>query len=84
MTTGVSHPCFYPPLRGTSSSQCSFVRSWAFRSTQLLAAGAPVRTVAGRLSHANAATTLNIYAHVLESSDEDAAGVLGPLLAEPS
>ena len=55
-----------------------------FAATQLLAAGVPVRTVAGRLGHANAATTLNVYAHVLESSDEDAAGVLGRLLADPS
>ncbi|HXN59494.1 MAG TPA: site-specific integrase [Acidimicrobiales bacterium] len=55
-----------------------------FAATQLLAAGVPVRTVAGRLGHANAATTLNVYAHVLESSDEEAAGVLGRLLANDS
>lgn len=55
-----------------------------FAATQLLAAGVPVRTVAGRLGHANAATTLNVYAHVLESSDEDAATVLGDLLTEPN
>jgi integrase len=55
-----------------------------FAATQLLAAGVPVRTVAGRLGHANAATTLNVYAHVLESSDEEAAGVLGQLLADNS
>jgi integrase len=53
-----------------------------FAATQMLAAGVPVRTVAGRLGHANAATTLNVYAHVLESSDEEAAGVLGDLLAD--
>jgi integrase len=51
-----------------------------FAATQLLAAGVPVRTVAGRLGHANAATTLNVYAHVLETSDEQAAAVLGGLL----
>jgi integrase len=55
-----------------------------FAATQLLAAGVPVRTVAGRLGHANAATTLNVYAHVLESSDEEAAGVLGRLLTDES
>ena len=38
-------------------------------ATQLLAAGVPVRTVSGRLGHANAATTLNVYAHFLEASD---------------
>jgi integrase len=49
-------------------------------ATQLLAAGVPVRTVSGRLGHANAATTLNVYAHFLEASDRDAADVIGGLL----
>jgi integrase len=40
--------------------------------------------VSGRLGHANAATTLNVYAHVLEASDRDAAGVIGGLLAGPT
>lgn len=51
-----------------------------FAATRLLAAGVPVNTVAGRLGHANAATTLNVYAHFLESSDVSAAQVLGTLL----
>lgn len=49
-------------------------------ATQLLAAGVPVPTVSGRLGHANAATTLNVYAHFLEASDRDAADVIGNLL----
>jgi integrase len=49
-------------------------------ATQLLAAGVPVPTVSGRLGHANAATTLNVYAHFLEASDRDAADVIGDLL----
>jgi integrase len=49
-------------------------------ATQLLAAGVPVRTVSGRLGHANAATTLNVYAHFLEASDREAADVIGNLL----
>jgi integrase len=49
-------------------------------ATQLLAAGVPVRTVSGRLGHADAATTLNVYAHFLEASDRDAAYVIGGLL----
>ncbi len=49
-------------------------------ATQLLAAGVPVRTVSGRLGHANAATTLNVYAHFLEASDQQAALVIGDLL----
>jgi integrase len=48
-------------------------------ATQLLAAGVPVRTVSGRLGHADAATTLDVYAHFLEASDRDAAHVVGGL-----
>jgi integrase len=46
-------------------------------ATRLLAAGVDVRTVAGRLGHRNAATTLNVYAHFLADADRDAAGHLG-------
>ena len=53
-------------------------------ATQLLAAGVPVRTVSGRLGHANAATTLNVYAHFLEASDREAADVIAGLLDTPS
>lgn len=53
-------------------------------ATQLLAAGVPVRTVSGRLGHANAATTPNVYAHFLEASDRDAADVIGGLLQPPT
>ena len=52
-------------------------------ATQLLAAGVPVRTVSGRLGHANAATTLNVYAHFLEASDQQAADVIASLLERP-
>ena len=51
-----------------------------FAATRLLAAGVPVRTVSGRLGHANPATTLTVYAHFLEASDQDAAAVMGGLL----
>jgi integrase len=51
-----------------------------FAATRLLAAGVPVRTVSGRLGHANAATTLGVYAHFVEESDKDAAAKLGALL----
>jgi integrase len=55
-----------------------------FAATRLLAAGVPVRTVSGRLGHANAATTLGVYAHFLEESDRDAAQTLGALLENAS
>jgi integrase len=51
-----------------------------FAATRLLAAGVPVRTVSGRLGHANASTTLTVYAHFLEASDQAAAAVMGELL----
>jgi hypothetical protein len=54
-----------------------------FAATRLLAAGVPVNTVAGRLGHANAATTLNLYGHFLESSDESAAQVPASFLDGP-
>lgn len=34
-----------------------------FAATRLLAEGVPVRTVSGRLGHANAVTTLEVYAN---------------------
>jgi hypothetical protein len=40
--------------------------------------------VSGRLGHANAATTLGVYAHFLESSDQAAAVILGDLLTSRS
>ncbi len=53
-----------------------------FIASQLLSAGVDVRTVAGRLGHRNAATTLNVYAHFLEQSDRAAADVIGRLIAD--
>jgi integrase len=49
-------------------------------ATRLLAAGVDVRTVAGRLGHRNAATTLNVYSHFVPEADRQAADVLARLL----
>lgn len=48
----------------------------------MLSAGVDVRTVAGRLGHANAATTLGIYSHYVRSADEAAAAKLEGILGE--
>lgn len=48
-----------------------------FSASVAIAAGSDVRTVAGRLGHAQASTTLNIYAHVVEARDQQLAGLLG-------
>jgi integrase len=49
-------------------------------ATQLIAAGVDVRTVAGRLGHARASTTLDIYSHWLPARDQQAAELLGQVL----
>jgi integrase len=49
-------------------------------ATQLIAAGVDVRTVAGRLGHARASTTLDIYSHWLPARDRQAAELLGQVL----
>jgi integrase len=50
-------------------------------ATRLLSAGVDVRTVAGRLGHRNAATTLNVYSHFVPESDQQAAEIVGRLNA---
>jgi integrase len=50
-------------------------------ATHLLEAGVPVRAVSERLGHANAATTLGIYAHAVPATDQRSAELLGDLLA---
>jgi integrase len=49
-------------------------------ATRLLTAGVDVRTVSGRLGHRNAATTLNVYAHFVPESDQEAAELLARLI----
>jgi integrase len=46
----------------------------------LIGAGTDVRTVAGRLGHADASTTLRIYAHAFEARHRQAAELLGAIL----
>jgi integrase len=52
-----------------------------FAATRLMAAGVPVRTVSGRLGHANPSTTLSVYSHFVEASDQEAAGIMGGLVS---
>lgn len=52
-----------------------------FSASMLIASGRDVRTIAGRLGHSDATTTLRVYAHVVEGRDQDAADYLGSLLA---
>lgn len=57
------------------------LRHWT--ATAAITSGHDVRTVAGRLGHANPAMTLRVYAHAIESADVQLAESLGTLLDEP-
>ena len=48
-----------------------------FSATTLAAHGVGVRTIAGRLGHANPGITLRTYAHFLDVADREAATLLG-------
>ena len=52
-----------------------------FAATQLIGSGQDVRTVAGRLGHRDASTTLRVYSHALPERDREAAAVLGRSLS---
>lgn len=51
-----------------------------FMATTMLSAGVPVSVVAGRLGHARAATTLNVYSHFVAAGDQEAAELLAGLM----
>lgn len=55
-----------------------------FNASMLIASGGDVRTIAGRLGHSDATTTLRVYVHVLEGRDQDAADYVGSLLGHGS
>jgi len=48
-----------------------------FSATELIGRGVDVRTVAGRLGHADPSVTLRVYSHALERRDRQAAELLG-------
>ncbi len=48
-----------------------------FTATTLAADGVSIRTIAGRLGHANPGITLRTYAHFLDATDREAADALG-------
>ena len=51
-----------------------------FAATQALDAGIALPTVSKRLGHRDTTTTANIYAHAVNASDREAAGVLARLI----
>ena len=53
-----------------------------YAATELIGAGMDVRTVANRLGHADASTTLKIYAHPLSERDREAATIASGTLPD--
>lgn len=51
-------------------------------ATLLIAAHQDIKTVSRRLGHAQSSTTMNIYAHSLESADKTASNAIDELLAK--
>jgi integrase len=50
----------------------------------MIGRGVDIRTVAGRLGHADTATTLRIYAHFMKAEDAAAADALDDVLRQPA
>lgn len=55
-----------------------------FVATRLLGAGVDLRTVAGRLGHSHASTTLNIYAASLPDADQRSAELMARIIGTPT
>jgi integrase len=55
-----------------------------FMATQMLGHGVAVVTVAQRLGHARASTTLNVYGHCIPGADRDAARLISDLITASS
>ena len=55
-----------------------------YAATTMLVSGIDIRTTAGRLGHAQASTTLDVYAHFMKAADQLAAAVIGDALDDRS
>lgn len=51
-------------------------------ATIMIVSGTDIRTVSGRLGHSQTSTTLNIYAHLMQSADKNAADVVSSVLCK--
>jgi integrase len=76
LSSGFARICRVAEVKGISLHSLRH-----FSASMLIASGRDVKTVAGRLGHSDATTTLRVYAHMVEGRDQDAADFLGALLA---
>src|SRR5215831_7383969 len=74
----VGHPSYYAAAVGIKSSLKELRH---YSATQLLSNGVDLRTVAGRLGHAEGSTTLRFYAQFAQPADQAAANLLSVQLA---
>jgi integrase len=79
-----SQPCLpgglllaYSRLARSLGASGHFHELRQFSATELVGQGVDVRTVAGRLGHADPSVTLRVYYHALEQRDRQAAQLLG-------
>lgn len=72
-----------PARPNASGSSLISTKLRHFSATTAIAEGVDVRTVAGRLGHADPSLTLRIYVHALEARDRQLAGILGSAVLGP-
>ena len=65
---------------GSLISELNEVEAQQLIEEGVITGGHDVRTVAGRLGHANPAMTLRVYAHAVEAADEAVARTIGRML----
>ena len=78
-TWAPSSACEGPAPQAGSTRSGAFTTS-GIAATGAIAQGQGIRTVAGRVGHANPAMTLSIYAHGFGAADEAVAASLGDAL----
>jgi len=71
--------------RFTVENKLPHISPHAFRhmaASYLINSGVDVRTVSGKLGHARTSTTTDIYAHVIQSAEQQTADIMSGILAD--
>lgn len=73
---------FYVFVRKHNIKNCRFHDLRHFNATVMLLKGINVNTASKRLGHASPAITMNVYQHVLDSMDKDAADKINSIIPD--